>query len=214
MSPQAPVSLPPLSAEILQADVGDVRLTQRAALLLDSLAAPSGESFRKRSTRQSSRARVASARSCRQAGAGHHDTTQFEFGRLIRAWAWVLWALRLGDTCRRRSRAARLVEPRNSLPARKEREPVTDVRTGRTRALAAFDRGRRGNARRCGARHPCDGPRGGLVGDPVCARAGGTFRRPRVVPGSRAGRRGKPLRETARLVSGRLTARWHSRDGR
>lgn len=44
--PQAPVTLPPLSAEVLEADFGDVRLTQRAALL-DSLADRPGESFPK-----------------------------------------------------------------------------------------------------------------------------------------------------------------------
>jgi hypothetical protein len=45
--PQAPVTLPPLSAEVLEADFGDVRLTQRAAVLLDSLADRPGESFPK-----------------------------------------------------------------------------------------------------------------------------------------------------------------------
>ena len=45
--PQASVTLPPSSGEVLEADVGDVRLTQRAALLLDCLADHAGESFPK-----------------------------------------------------------------------------------------------------------------------------------------------------------------------
>jgi hypothetical protein len=47
MPPPAAVTLPPLSAEVLEADFGDVRLTQRAALLLDSLADRPGETFPK-----------------------------------------------------------------------------------------------------------------------------------------------------------------------
>jgi Transposase DNA-binding len=43
--PQASVTLPPSSGEVLEADIGDVRLTQRAALLLDCLADHAGESF-------------------------------------------------------------------------------------------------------------------------------------------------------------------------
>jgi hypothetical protein len=40
-------TLPALSAEVLEADLGDVRLTQRLALLVDSLADRAGESFPK-----------------------------------------------------------------------------------------------------------------------------------------------------------------------
>jgi hypothetical protein len=47
MSVRAAATLPALSAEILEADLGDVRLTQRLVLLMDSLADRAGESFPK-----------------------------------------------------------------------------------------------------------------------------------------------------------------------
>jgi hypothetical protein len=47
MPPPAPATLPSLSDEVLEADFGDVRLTQRAVLLVDSLADRPGESFPK-----------------------------------------------------------------------------------------------------------------------------------------------------------------------
>jgi hypothetical protein len=45
--PRKPSTLPALSSEIVEADLGDVRLTQRLALLMDSLAERAGESFPK-----------------------------------------------------------------------------------------------------------------------------------------------------------------------
>jgi hypothetical protein len=47
MPARAAATLPALSAEVLEADLGDVRLTQRLALLMDSLADRAGESFPK-----------------------------------------------------------------------------------------------------------------------------------------------------------------------
>lgn len=107
-------SLPALSSEIVEADLGDVRLTQRLALLMDSLADRSGESFPKAlddaelegAYRFFGNAKVTPdailsphfRQTARRAAAGRdvlviHDTTQFEFpgtiprrglGRLIR----------------------------------------------------------------------------------------------------------------------------------
>lgn len=107
-------SLPALSSEILEADLGDVRLTQRLALLVDSLADRSGESFPKAlddaelegAYRFFGNAKVTPdailsphfRQTARRAAAARnvlviHDTTQFEFpgttprrglGRLIR----------------------------------------------------------------------------------------------------------------------------------
>ena len=107
-------SLPALSSEIVEADLGDVRLTQRLALLVDSLADRSGESFPKAlddaelegAYRFFGNAKVTPdailsphfRQTARRAAAHRdvlvlHDTTQFEFpgttprrglGRLIR----------------------------------------------------------------------------------------------------------------------------------
>jgi hypothetical protein len=102
--PQAPFTLPPLSAEVLEADFGDVRLTQRAAVLLDSLADRPSESFPKAldetelegAYRFFGNAKVTPDailsphfRQTAQRAAAHervlviHDTTQFEFGGTV-----------------------------------------------------------------------------------------------------------------------------------
>jgi hypothetical protein len=104
MPPPAAVTLPPLSAEVLEADFGDVRLTQRAALLLDSLADRPGETFPKAldetelegAYRFFGNAKVTPdailsphfRRTAQRAAAREqvlviHDTTQFEFGGTI-----------------------------------------------------------------------------------------------------------------------------------
>jgi transposase-like protein len=107
-------SLPALSSEIVEADLGDIRLTQRLVLLVDSLADRSSESFPKAlddaelegAYRFFGNAKVTPdailsphfRQTARRAAAGRevlviHDTTQFEFpgatprrglGRLIR----------------------------------------------------------------------------------------------------------------------------------
>ena len=107
-------SLPALSSEIVEADLGDVRLTQRLALLVDSLADRAGDSFPKAlddaelegAYRFFGNAKVTPdailsphfRQTARRAAASRnvlviHDTTQFEFpgathrpglGRLIR----------------------------------------------------------------------------------------------------------------------------------
>lgn len=101
MAHKSRTSLPSLSSEVVEADLGDVRLTQRLALLMDSLADRSGDSFPKAlddaeleaAYRFFGNARVTPEailaphfRQTARRAAGHrdvlviHDTTQFEFG--------------------------------------------------------------------------------------------------------------------------------------
>lgn len=104
MPPPAPATLPSLSDEVLEADFGDVRLTQRAVLLVDSLADRPGESFPKAldeielegAYRFFGNVKVTPDailsphfRRTAQRAAAHerilvvHDTTQFEFGGTV-----------------------------------------------------------------------------------------------------------------------------------
>ena len=104
--PQNPATtLPALSSEIVEADLGDVRLTQRLALLVDSLADRAGESFPKAlddaelegAYRFFGNASVTPdailsphfRQTARRAAAHRtvlviHDTTQFEFGGTVK----------------------------------------------------------------------------------------------------------------------------------
>lgn len=104
MPPPAPATLPSLSDEVLEADFGDVRLTQRAVLLVDSLADRPGESFPKAldetelegAYRFFGNVKVTPdailsphfRQTARRAAAHErvlvvHDTTQFEFGGTV-----------------------------------------------------------------------------------------------------------------------------------
>jgi hypothetical protein len=105
MSPKLPATLPALSSEVVEADLGDVRLTHRLALLVDSLADRAGESFPKAlddaelegAYRFFGNANVTPdailsphfRQTARRAAAHRtvlviHDTTQFEFGGTVK----------------------------------------------------------------------------------------------------------------------------------
>jgi hypothetical protein len=104
MSPKIPATLPALSSEVVEADLGDVRLTHRLTLLVDSLADRAGESFPKAlndaelegAYRFFGNANVTPdailsphfRQTARRAAAHRtvlviHDTTQFEFGGTV-----------------------------------------------------------------------------------------------------------------------------------
>jgi hypothetical protein len=105
MLEKPPATLPALSSEIIEADLGDVRLTQRLVLLVDSLADRAGESFPKAlddaelegAYRFFGNASVTPdailaphfRQTARRAAAHRtvlviHDTTQFEFGGTVK----------------------------------------------------------------------------------------------------------------------------------
>jgi len=105
MSLKLPATLPALSSEIVEADLGDVRLTHRLALLVDSIADRAGESFPKAlddaelegAYRFFGNANVTPdailsphfRQTARRAAAHRtvlviHDTTQFEFGGTVK----------------------------------------------------------------------------------------------------------------------------------